>query len=291
MLREHRLLPFAAAVAAVALAAAACGPTGAASTPTAGPAATPVVTPVVTPIPTPTPEPTFDYSGIDFTPGTVATPRQIDVSADEALHFTPGVIIVVQGETVTFNVTTSGKTAHEFMIGPADAAFADKEGTPEVQDLVKGKTQSLTFTFDGPGPYAFACHEPGHFEAGMKGWIIVVGPDVPKVGTKENPRLVHLDMTDKLAFTPSDVPVAPGETVRFLLTNSGTVEHEFALGPKDKVDADEIDGVIVVEAEGIAAGMTADVVYTFAGAGPFGFACHEPSHFEAGMLGTVTLTP
>jgi len=36
------------------------------------------------------------------------------------------------------------------------------------------ETRSLTYTFDGPGPYAFACHAPGHYEAGMLGTIAVV---------------------------------------------------------------------------------------------------------------------
>ena len=76
--------------------------------------------------------------------------------------------------------------------------MADKEGTPEVADILAGQTKSLTFTFDGPGPYAFTCHEPGHFEAGMLGYVVVVGPDVPAVGTKAQPRLVEVDMSDEL---------------------------------------------------------------------------------------------
>ena len=36
------------------------------------------------------------------------------------------------------------------------------------------QTRSLTYTFDGPGPYAFACHAPGHYEAGMAGTIVVI---------------------------------------------------------------------------------------------------------------------
>jgi uncharacterized cupredoxin-like copper-binding protein len=35
-------------------------------------------------------------------------------------------------------------------------------------------TRSLTYTFNGPGPFAFACHVPGHYEAGMAGTIAVV---------------------------------------------------------------------------------------------------------------------
>jgi uncharacterized cupredoxin-like copper-binding protein len=60
------------------------------------------------------------------------------------------------------------------MVGPAADVAADKPGTPEVADLGMMDTRSLTYTFDGPGPYAFACHATGHYEAGMTGTIIVV---------------------------------------------------------------------------------------------------------------------
>ena len=288
MLRTRRSFVLLAMASAVALTAAGCANTGAGAAPTwtFRPTATAAVA-VATPAPTPTPGPTITYPTIDFTPGTVAAPREVDVTADDDLNFSPSVIVVAQGETVTFKVTTVGKAEHEFMIGPADAAFTDTEGTPELEGLQKGKAQSLTYTFTGPGPFAFACHEPGHFEHGMKGWILVVGPDVPRTGTVTSPRLVHIDMSDKLKFDPSSLVVAKGETIHFVITNSGTVTHELALGPADKVAADQIDGTVVVEADEIEAGMAKDLVYTFDGAGPYGFACHEPGHFEAGMVGTI----
>jgi hypothetical protein len=36
------------------------------------------------------------------------------------------------------------------------------------------QTKTLTYTFSGPGPFGFACHVAGHFEAGMQGTITVV---------------------------------------------------------------------------------------------------------------------
>ena len=209
---------------------------------------------------------------LGFAPGTTDAPRQVDIVTDDQLTFWPNVL-VAEGETVTFNLTATGQAVHEFMIGPLADAVADKEGTPELEDIAEGETKSLTFTFDGPGPYAFVCHAPGHFEAGMIGYIVVVGPDVPTLGTKENPRLVEMSMDDTLAFMPDRVAVTPGETVCFLLTNAGSVTHEFAVGPKDKVDADEVDGVLVVEADEILVHHLKVLDYTFDAAGPYGFAC------------------
>lgn len=110
-----------------------------------------------------------------FVAGTPASPRVIRVIAGPGYTFTPSTITVARGETVTFVVTTMGPLVHEFMVGPADAVAADREGTPEVADIGMMQSKSVTYTFDGPGPYAFACHADGHFEAGMRGTIAFVG--------------------------------------------------------------------------------------------------------------------
>ncbi len=110
-----------------------------------------------------------------FVAGTQASPRVVRVLAGPGYSFSPAAISVAKGETVTFEVTSMGGLTHEFMVGPADAVAADKAGTPEAADIGMMQTKSVTYTFDGAGPYAFACHAPGHYEAGMRGTITVVG--------------------------------------------------------------------------------------------------------------------
>ncbi len=109
-----------------------------------------------------------------FVAGTAAAPRVVQIVATPRLRFVPDAVTVKQGETVTFVVTTMGPLVHEFMVGPAADVAADKPGTPEVADLGMMQSGSVTYTFDGPGPYAFACHATGHFEAGMTGTVTVV---------------------------------------------------------------------------------------------------------------------
>ena len=109
-----------------------------------------------------------------FVAGTASAPRVVRIVASDALRFFPDVVTVRQGETITFEVTTMGMSSHEFMVGPAADVAADTAGTPEVADVAMVQTKSLTYTFSGPGPFAFACHAPGHYEAGMKGTIVVV---------------------------------------------------------------------------------------------------------------------
>jgi uncharacterized cupredoxin-like copper-binding protein len=109
-----------------------------------------------------------------FVAGTTTAPRVVRIVASGALRFHPGVVTVKHGETITFEVTSMGMLSHEFMVGPAADVAADKPGTPEIAGIGMMQTGSVTFTFDGPGPYAFACHATGHYEAGMAGTIAVV---------------------------------------------------------------------------------------------------------------------
>lgn len=306
-----RRAPQAVLLAVVVLAAAACSATGgsawtfppstsggsgaATASPAAPSGSTPSGSPVASATASPSPSAAPTVTPIDFTPGTVASPRVIKVTADDQLNFNPGAIVAVEGETVTFQIQNLGKAEHEFKIGPADDVITDKESAPEIPSIMPGRTEAITYTFTGAGPFAFACHAPGHFEHGMMGWILLVGPDVPTIGTKANPRIVWIDMSDKLRFDPDTVAVRPGETVRFVLTNSGTVTHEFQVGPGDKVAADLVDGVIVQESDSMDAGSTHALVYTFAAGAPtadapYAFACHEPGHYQAGMKGIFTVS-
>ena len=110
-----------------------------------------------------------------FVAGTVAAPRVVHVVAGPGYTFTPSSVAVARGETVTFVVTAMGPAVHEFMVGPAGAVAADAPGTPEIADISMMQSKSLTYTFDGSGPYAFACHAEGHYQAGMHGTIAFVG--------------------------------------------------------------------------------------------------------------------
>ena len=248
--------------------------------PTAAPSPSPTAAPTGIPLPTPVP--------LGFTPGTKDVPRVVAIDTTDLLNYTPGVVNIAEGETITFRLTNSGLAAHEFMVGPLAAVLAD-EAADEIPDIQPGKTESLTVTFEGPGPFAFACHVPGHFEHGMVGYLPVTGPDVARLGTKDAPRLIWLDMDDQLRFMPDQIAIAKGETITFLLTNSGKAVHEFQVGPADKVAADEVDGTIVVEQDALDEGSVHALTYTFDGSGPYAYACHEPAHYQAGMKGTITL--
>jgi uncharacterized cupredoxin-like copper-binding protein len=223
--------------------------------------------------------------------GTKAKPRTIAIAVTDLLLFDPTVVTVQQGETITFRITNAGAAEHEFKVGTMKDVFDDLPSTPEVAGITPGSTKSLTFTFSGTGPYAYACHAPGHFENGMFGFVNVV-PTTPWIGNAAHPRMVVIRMDDHLEFVPSEVAVTPGETILFVLPNVGsTLTHEFQVGPADRVALDQADGQIVVEADKIEPLHVDFLTYTFGGVGPYAFACHEPGHYEAGMKGVIDLTP
>jgi uncharacterized cupredoxin-like copper-binding protein len=112
------------------------------------------------------------------------TNRTVEVTALDAMAFEPASVAVSAGETVTFRVTNGGHAAHEFTLGDArmqqehaDAMAHMPEGVhheqPNTIRLEPGETGELTWQFGTAGVLEFACHEPGHYDAGMHGLITV----------------------------------------------------------------------------------------------------------------------
>jgi uncharacterized cupredoxin-like copper-binding protein len=109
--------------------------------------------------------------------------RTIEVEAFD-MAFEPESISVEPGEVVTFEVTNTGEAVHEFFLG--DSAM-QQEHAEEMADmgsdmahdepysirLQPGETKELTWRFADSGEVEFACHEPGHYQAGMHGQINV----------------------------------------------------------------------------------------------------------------------
>ena len=78
------------------------------------------------------------------------------------------------GQPYVFAVGNEGEAVHEFVIEPAgavdkplEAEANGEERESEIEDIAPGETAELEWTFTEPGRYQFACHVPGHFEAGM----------------------------------------------------------------------------------------------------------------------------
>jgi uncharacterized cupredoxin-like copper-binding protein len=109
-------------------------------------------------------------------------------------------------------------------------------------------------------------------------------------------RTIPVEMNDSMRFTPGDVNVKAGETVRFLIINKGKVAHEMVIGTAEEIDEHaemmkKMPGMVHKEANQItlAPGQRGGIVWQFAKAGTVTYACLVPGHKEAGMVGTVTV--
>jgi uncharacterized cupredoxin-like copper-binding protein len=109
-------------------------------------------------------------------------------------------------------------------------------------------------------------------------------------------RTVRIDMSDAMRFTPAHLTVKRGETVRLVATNRGQVLHELVLGTADELrkHAEMMKKFPDMEHDEphmahVQPGRSGEIVWQFTRAGEFSFACLLPGHFEAGMVGRVTV--
>jgi uncharacterized cupredoxin-like copper-binding protein len=107
---------------------------------------------------------------------------------------------------------------------------------------------------------------------------------------------VAIDMSDSMRFTPAVIAARKGETVRFVLTNSGRVKHEMVLGSSKELKEHAAMMRKFPEMEhadpnrvSVDPGKTGALIWQFTSAGTFDFACLQPGHFEAGMRGKITV--
>lgn len=111
---------------------------------------------------------------------------------------------------------------------------------------------------------------------------------------KKVTRTVQIGMADTMRYSPSELKLRRGETVKFVVRNNGKVDHEMVLGTMKSLKEhaemmkkqpgmhhDESHSVDV------APGKSATFVWRFTKAGTFHFGCFEPGHFEAGMVGRI----
>jgi uncharacterized cupredoxin-like copper-binding protein len=107
-------------------------------------------------------------------------------------------------------------------------------------------------------------------------------------------RTVTVEMADNMRYTPSEIQVKKGETVRFVVKNVGKVRHELSLGTEKELlehleQMKKNPGMEHDEPSKITldAGKQGEIVWQFTKAGTVNFACLMPGHFEAGMKGQV----
>ncbi|NUX99904.1 cupredoxin family protein [Paraburkholderia sp. JPY169] len=109
--------------------------------------------------------------------------RTINVTMLDSMRFEPPTIAVKKDETIRFVVKNAGNVRHEMTLGSKQELkeHADMmRAMPDMMDhdansvtVEPGRTGDLSWRFSHAGVFDFACLQPGHFEAGMKGTVTV----------------------------------------------------------------------------------------------------------------------
>jgi len=118
-------------------------------------------------------------------------------------------------------------------------------------------------------------------------------------GKTENiSRTVTITMLDSMRYNPASVTVKQGETIRFIVKNSGKINHEMVLGTEKELkehyelmkknpEMEHADENMVT----VLPGKTGEIIWQFTKAGKIDFACLIPGHYDGGMKGTVKVQP
>ena len=130
---------------------------------------------------------------------------------------------------------------------------------------------------------------PGHSHAGFSAGE----PGNPKKPSRTVEIVMH-EKDGKMGFSPETVVVRRGEQIKFVLRNSGALDHEFVLATvkenlkhaelmKKYPDMEHDDP----NATRLAPEKAGEINWRFTKAGSFEFACLIPGHREAGMHGKI----
>jgi uncharacterized cupredoxin-like copper-binding protein len=125
------------------------------------------------------------------------------------------------------------------------------------------------------------------FSAGMPG------------DAKKPARIVQVTMRDgdgKMTYDPTRIEVRRNEQIRFVISNSGALPHEFVLASakENLIHAQMMQRYPDMEhddpnAKTVPPQGKAEILWRFSQKGTFEFACLIPGHREAGMTGTVVV--
>jgi uncharacterized cupredoxin-like copper-binding protein len=152
---------------------------------------------------------------------------------------------------------------------------------------------TLALALLSTGAFAHGDEDHSAADKGHEGHAAAMGKpgDAKKVS-----KTIAIDMSDAMRFTPSNISVKRGDTVKFMIKNSGTVKHEMVLGSIEELKEHAALMIKFPEMEhsdpnqvSVEPGKTGALVWQFTQAGTFDFACLQPGHFESGMKGKVVV--
>ncbi len=124
-------------------------------------------------------------TGDDTSDRAATSDRTVTVTMTDNAYM-PASISAKEGELVTFKFVNDGTVTHEAYIGSdqdqenhaAEMARDDSDHAMHMEDtdlvtVDPGDNATITKDFSESGTVVIGCHEPGHWEAGMKATVTV----------------------------------------------------------------------------------------------------------------------
>ncbi len=109
--------------------------------------------------------------------------KTVEIEMSDSMRFTPDTIRVKVGDVVKMIHTNTGQMMHELVLGTKSSLDEHAEmmkkfpgmehEEPYMSHVKPGDTGEILWKFTAAGEYSFGCLIPGHYDAGMKGKIIV----------------------------------------------------------------------------------------------------------------------
>ena len=107
----------------------------------------------------------------------------VEITMNDAMRFTPSSVSVRRNETIRFVLKNEGRLRHEMVLGRISdlkkhaalmIKFPDMQHSdPNQASVEPGQTGELVWRVTRSGNVDFACLQPGHYDAGMKGQVVV----------------------------------------------------------------------------------------------------------------------
>ncbi|MFC7514389.1 plastocyanin/azurin family copper-binding protein [Herbaspirillum sp. GCM10030257] len=156
---------------------------------------------------------------------------------------------------------------------------------------------SLMVTVSASPAYGHTGEKHIKADANAKAAISTAEHAFGKQGDPKNvTRTIVIGMSDTMRFDPVDITVREGETIKFVVTNKGQMMHEMVIGTMDELKA---HGELMKRHPGmehdepymshVSPGKREQMVWQFTKTGEYYYACLIPGHFEAGMVGKITV--
>lgn len=156
-----------------------------------------------------------------------------------------------------------------------------------IQSLGLGALMALMVS----SSWAAGAHSGGHGHSDHGSMETPYGK--PGLAAKAS-RTIEVEMSDNMRFTPSEIQVRKGETIRFVIRNSGQLKHEFSLGTQQELEEHyeqmkKFPDMVHDEPNKVSLepGQQGEVIWQFTQSGKVDFACLHVGHYEAGMRGLV----